>query len=298
MVEHDPGYVRYRIERPGRPPLVGLVGVLDIATTTLYAHEGVMPSAVAARRADIERAGAHLEPIVVASIGSIDVDEGSGTPLRSVRYGEELHGIAAVKTSDTWVADASGEPGYVVLDGHHRIAAALQHSELTGERPWILAMVVDVSTSGLFVEPQHRVLGGESFELDTLRRVADIAPYERGQRVPPGAVAIVSRTASVLAVTSTSSRSGALSRISSLSLHEDILPVLGQWVEGYATRESDAYSELDAGACAVAIMGDLELSDVVDTARSGVVLPEKTTCFNPKVAVGLVGVKLPFADPG
>jgi hypothetical protein len=295
MVEHEPGYVRYRIDRPGRPALVGLVGVLDVATATLHAHEGVMPSAVAARRADIERAGAHLEPIVVASIDPIDVNEDGGTDLRTVRYGEELHKITAVKPSATHAAIASRDPGFVVLDGHHRIAAALQHSELTGEPPWILTMVVDVATAGLFVEPQHRVLGGPPIDLETLSAVADTTPYERGERVPPGAVAVVSGTTSIVAVTKSSSRSGALARISSLTLHEDILPVLDLWVEGYATREADAYDELDAGARAVAIMGDLEIADVVDTARTGVVLPEKTTCFNPKVAVGLVGVKLPFS---
>jgi uncharacterized protein (DUF1015 family) len=37
-------------------------------------------------------------------------------------------------------------------------------------------------------------------------------------------------------------------------------------------------------------MGDLAMSDIVATASAGIVLPEKTTCFNPKVAVGLVGV--------
>jgi hypothetical protein len=79
-------------------------------------------------------------------------------------------------------------------------------------------------------------------------------------------------------------------RISSATLTNHLIDPLSLWVQGFATREVDAYAELDSGACAVAIMGDLAMSDIVATASAGIVLPEKTTCFNPKVAVGLVGM--------
>ncbi len=294
MEELDPTFLRYRIDRSGRPPLVGTVGLIDMDESTLYPHEGVMPSAVAARRADIERAGAHLEPIILASITSVAHDDIEAGAVRSVRYGDETHQIIDV-------ADVSGRfvsTEYVILDGHHRIAATLQHCEITGERPWILAMVVDTSAPGLFVEPQHRVLGGPPLEITRLAVPEDIGAYDRGQPVPPGSVAIVSQDVSVLVSPPGVRRRGALGRISSVTLEEDLLPLLDLWVEGYATREVDAYSELAAGASAVAIMGDLTITDVVDTAVDGFVLPEKTTCFNPKVAVGLVGVGLPIRDSG
>ncbi|MCL1599826.1 MAG: DUF1015 domain-containing protein, partial [Actinomycetia bacterium] len=290
----DSTFVRYRIERRGRPPLVGTVGLIDMDESTLYPHEGVMPSAVAARRADIERAGAHLEPIILAAITAVEVDDVDGVMLRNVDYDDESHQIIDV-------AGMSGRfksKEYVILDGHHRIAATRQHCEITGERPWILAMVVDTSAPGLFVEPQHRVLGGPPLEIEKLAVSQDVTAYDRGGPVPPGSVAIVSRAVSVLVSPTDAGRRGALGRISSVTLEDDLLPLLDLWVEGYATREVDAYSELDAGARAVAIMGDLTMTDVVDTAVDGFVLPEKTTCFNPKVAVGLVGVGLPIRDPG
>ncbi len=294
MEELDPTFVRYRIERTGRPPLIGTVGLIDMDESTLHPHEGVMPSAVAARRADIERAGAHLEPIILASRVPVDVDDVEGVVLRNVDYDDEVHEIVDVPN----VSNRIDSSEYVILDGHHRIAATRQHCQITGERPWILAMVVDTSAPGLFVEPQHRVLGGPPFEIEKLAASQDVAAYDRGQPVPPGSVAIVSRSVSVLVTPTGSKRRGALGRISSLTLEDDLLPVLDLWVEGYATREVDAYSELDAGARAVAIMGDLTMTDVVDTAVDGIVLPEKTTCFNPKVAVGLIGVGLPIRDSG
>ncbi len=291
MEEREEAFVRYRIERAGYPDLVGVVGVLDLEATRVYPHEDTMPSAVAARRADIERAGAHLEPIILASIDPIDVEAGEARPLRRVHYGAEIHQVDAFETPP----DLGDGTGYVVLDGHHRIAATRHHATVTGEPPAILAMVVDVATRGLFVEPQHRVLGGPRLDPEVLRDVGALSSYRRGERVPPGAVAIVTRDESVLVTPPESRRSGALARISSLTLQEDVLPLLDHWVEGYATREIDAYRELDAGAAGVAIMGDLTITDVVEAARDGVVLPEKTTCFNPKVAVGLVGVALPLA---
>jgi uncharacterized protein (DUF1015 family) len=75
-----------------------------------------------------------------------------------------------------------------------------------------------------------------------------------------------------------------------VTLTDHLIEPLDLWVQGFATREADAYAELDSGACAVAIMGDLLMADIVATASAGIVLPEKTTCFSPKVAVGLVGV--------
>lgn len=294
MEELDPTIIEYRIDRPQRPALVGTVGLVDLDQATLYPHEGVMPSAVAARRADIERAGAHLEPIILASTTPMATDDVGGDVVRTVRYGEEVHQIADLSTATRRIS-----PGrYVILDGHHRVAATRQHWEITGQRPWILAMVIDMTAPGLFVEPQHRVLGGPRLAVDRLADVADLTMYERGQHVPPGSVAIVSRETSVLVSPRGTGRSGALGRISSVTLEEDLLPVLDLWVEGYATRESDAYGELDAGAQAVAIMGDLTIGDVVKTAIDGIVLPEKTTCFNPKVAVGLVGVGLPISGSG
>lgn len=289
MVEERPAYVDYRIERPGIAPLSGIVGILDLAGTSIHLHEAVMASAVAARSADIERAGAFLEPVVVATSRGIRTDYADHkTRMRSVAYGDEVHTVAAMSPRCEHGFDASTE--FVVIDGHHRIAAARQHAQINGIAPSILAFVIDVESPGLLVVPQHRVLGGHDVDLGALSDDAVVSTYERGGRVPPGSVAIVGTGVSVLVSIPPTGGSEPLDRISSVSLARRLLEPLDLWVQGFATREVDAYAELESGACAVAIMGDLDMADVVATASAGIVLPEKTTCFDPKVAVGLVGV--------
>lgn len=291
MVEDPLSFVRYRIERPDVAPLEGVVGILDLEEAVVHLHEGVMASAVAARRADIERAGAFLEPVVLATtVGADGFGAGGDIPMRSVVYGDEIHSVGAMCSDATFDSQQGIDRTFVVIDGHHRIAAAQNHSRINGIHPSILAMVVDIESPGLVVVPQHRVLGGSPIDLERLGADLIALPYARGDAVPSGAVAIVGGDISVLL---TRTRTGAPSpehRISSVTLSEELVEPLGLWVQGFATREVDAYAELDRGALAVAIMGDLDISDIVATASKGLVLPEKTTCFSPKVAVGLVGV--------
>ncbi|GMQ94462.1 MAG: hypothetical protein BMS9Abin12_1954 [Acidimicrobiia bacterium] len=297
MEKRERGFVSYTIERAGRPNLTGLVGILDLEGAIIYPHEGVMPSAVAERWADIERAGAFLEPVVVASDLSDVTLPSSRSVLREVSYGDENHVVALLSPDVVDVADVIGENGFVVLDGHHRIAATRQHAEHAGTAPLVLAMVVDHRSPGLFVEPQHRVLAGKIASVDSLRGIAEVASYRRGEPVVSGSVAIVGRDVSVVLTIAADGWAESEQRISSLTLERELLGRLEMWVEGYATCEVDGYAELDAGAGAVAIMGELAIADIVDTARRGVVLPEKTTCFTPKVAVGLVGALLDSHDP-
>ncbi|MCL1595129.1 MAG: DUF1015 family protein [Actinomycetia bacterium] len=289
MILLDTSYAIYSITRPNRPDMHGIVGVLDLEHATVYPHEDVIPSAVATRRADIERAGGFLEPVIVTTDLSHLVSMAAGDVYqRRVRYDDEVHALSIITSDPTSLPQEATTDGLVVLDGHHRIAAARQHADLTSTSPWVLAMVVDARSPGLFVEPQHRVLSGPPVDLMAMPGATNIAVFRRGDVVPPGSVAIISDTVSVV-IRSTREPSPEEGRISALTLDREILEPLQQRVEGYATRESDAFEQLDSGANAVAIMGDLLISDVMTTARRGVILPEKTTCFNPKVAVGLVG---------
>jgi uncharacterized protein (DUF1015 family) len=289
MVEDPMSYVDYRIERPGVESLRGIVGILELDKASLHMHEAVMPSAVAARSADIERAGAFLEPVVVAARGGARLpDADQLAEMRSALYGDEVHTVAAASPDHDHGLSAGTD--FVVIDGHHRIDAARQHARHNGMDPSILAFVVDVASSGLFVVPQHRVLGGRVVDLDAIPDHVSAAPYRRGDTVPPGSVALVGEAVSVLLWVSKPRQEDLQSSISSVTLADHLIEPLSLWVQGFATREADAYAELDSGACAVAIMGDLAMHDIVATASAGIVLPEKTTCFNPKVAVGLVGV--------
>jgi len=282
-------FVTYTISRPDRPDMCGIVGVLDLEESIVYPHEDVIPSAVATRLADIERAGAFLEPVVVAAEGlKLSMLSHDAELVRSARYVDEIHSVSTIAPNQPGQALSPSGDVYVTLDGHHRIAAVMRHASHRGSKASILAMVVDSGSPGLFVEPQHRVLSGPPITSQAIPSDASVLPYRRGDPVSPGSVAIVSADLSVV-VSVPDAPTPQERRISALTLDRHLLDPLSQRVEGYATRESDAYDQLEAGANAVAIMGDLRIVDVSATAKSGIVLPEKTTCFNPKVAVGLVG---------
>jgi hypothetical protein len=289
MVEEPPGFIDYQIHRPRVDPLRGIVGILDLDGPQLHMHEAVMASAVAARSADIERAGAFLEPVVVAARTRVRIaapDEVA--EMREVMYGDSRHRVGKLPPDHDHGLGPDTE--FVVIDGHHRIAAARQHARINDIDPSILALVVDVESPGLFVVPQHRVLGGRGIDLGAVPADVRVEAWIPGEAVPPGSVGIAGEDAAVLLSVTSPTTDDPLSRISSVTLAEHILEPLDLWVQGFATRESDAYAELESGSCAVAIMGDLSMADIVATASAGIVLPEKTTCFSPKVAVGLVGV--------
>lgn len=290
MQEFASSFARYTIERPDRPPLVGVVGVVDLARYELLPHEGVMASSVTARRADLERAGAMLEPIVVA------VDEHVVAALdepfheRSAVLGDELH---RVELFPAGARAAGGPTSGVILDGHHRVEALRAFADATGASGGILTMVVEAANGGLFVEPQHRLLEGTSEAIDQLLALGTEADDLPDTPTNEGDVLIVTPERRVLLQPMPEApKSSPARNIGAITLDDALRRTPDVWVAGYATRASDARDELGRGAPAVAIMGPLGVADVVALARAGVALPAKTTCFNPKVAVGLVGTLL------
>lgn len=287
MIRHrDAVLVRYVIERPNQTPLVGLVGVMNLAETTILPHEPTTPSEVAARMADIERAGALLEPIMVMAAPGFGPMFDDGSLLRVVTYGDETHSIYALKPEDVQWPGESHDRKFVIADGHHRVQAILQHADNSGNAPLGLMIAVDTRTQGMTVEPQHRVLAGLIPKRPATSDHFDVLPFSLADGVPRGAVGIITKFDAWLM--SPTFDAG----ISAAVLTEYVAPLLGLAVSGVATRERDAVAEMAKGAAAAAIMGPITTDVVITEARGGRLLPHKATCFSPKVAVGLVGALL------
>lgn len=77
-------YVRYEITRPGLRTLSGIVGLVALDATELLPHEATTTPLIDARRSDVERAGALLEPILLLTE--------RGERLRAVSY-RDANGI-------------------------------------------------------------------------------------------------------------------------------------------------------------------------------------------------------------
>lgn len=287
MCRHrEPVLVRYVVEHPGAPALTGLVGLVDLTETTILPHEATTASEVAARLADLERAGALLEPIMlIVSPGAGPVlDEGS--PLRTVDYDGETHRIQALKPEDVHWPDVGRPQPFVIADGHHRVQAIIQHARDTGDRPLGLVMVVETLSPGLRVEPQHRVLAGEVPQRPVTTERFSVLPFSPTDSVPSGAVGIVTAQDAWLMAPRFKAH------ISAVVLEEHVAPSLDLTIAGVATRQRDAVAEVSHGAAAAAIMGPITKDTVVAEARRGRLLPHKASCFSPKLAVGLVGALL------
>jgi len=280
----EPVFVRYTVHAASRTLLAGTVGVIDLDETTPLPHEATTPSLVAARRADLERAGAMFEPILLVTRSGTGLSGDSARSLRSVQYEGETHRVVAIDPGGIERSFPPEANSLVIADGHHRVKAIVEHAESSNQRPFALVMIVDSVDSAPVVHPQHRVLAGAVPQRPESDRDIDICPYVFGDPVPRGAVGIVTNSDAWLAVPRFPSL------VSAAVLESHVAPTLALSIAGVATREEDAVRELERGAAAAAIMGPMSIDQIVDEAEAGRILPHKATCFSPKLAVGLVGV--------
>ncbi|GMR01754.1 MAG: DUF1015 family protein [Acidimicrobiia bacterium] len=279
----EPVFVRYTVHASNQELLAGIVGVLDLDETTPLPHEATTPSLVAARRADLERAGAMFEPVLLVTRAGTGLSSDSTASLRSVQYEAETHSVVAIDPSGLERPFPPEASSLVIADGHHRVKAIVEHARSTNQRPLALVMIVDSVDAGPLVHPQHRVLAGTVPQRPESNSDIDIRPYVVRDPVPQGAVGIVTDSDAWLAVPRFPSL------VSAAVLERHVAPALGLSIGGVATHEEDALRELERGAAAAAIMGPMSIDQIVDEAERGRILPHKATYFSPKLAVGLVG---------
>jgi uncharacterized protein (DUF1015 family) len=284
----------------------GLVGCLDltrVATTIedrqVFPHEGVHPQQVAELAHRMASMRVNPAPILLVHRGPAEIREVSrkvrtGTPDQEyVDHAGQEHRVWAVRDPDQQRVVAGGLAGarLLVADGHHRYAAyvALNSREPNGSHAGGLAMVIDHDETPLFLGAIHRLL--HSTPLDHVVASARAAGAEVRTVTEAGALAALAPDTLVL----TDGQSWATVQVEVPPGHAVVqlvdrtllasLPRRPSRV-GFAHSLAQALAEVRPGRVTAALLPAVDLDLVIDVVRSGGLLPEKATSFQPKPSLG------------
>lgn len=278
------GFAVYRISEAHRS-LTGLVGELSydgLRTTSVLGHEQVKPARVALLAEYLSTVKASSSPAAVAVRDDVALrqllDElTSGPPDLSVGptgQDDALQEVWLVPPDSAVVeVGRSFDPMYIV-DGHHRIAAAVAVKNVP-----ILGVVFPASE--LSIEAFHRVLTDATpEELAHVR--ARLASARRIERRPgairPGTVVVeVSEGVFELNVASPEV----------VELHRQLLPDVDARTDPRLSYVAELGEPAHAPDQVAFLVPPLGVDDVLDTAAAGGSLPPKATRFAPKARSGV-----------
>jgi uncharacterized protein (DUF1015 family) len=295
--------------------VVGLAAVADYRAGRIAVHEHTRPDKEDDRTAHLAGLAAHDEPVLVMYPASPEIEAMVATvvarpPVLDVT---DADGVAHT----LWVVDDAAElaalehafaavPTLYVADGHHRSAAAARLHE-QADRPdgeTDAFPVVAFPAEDLTVLPYQRVVAGplpetfaaalaERFEVSEAesKAPADLARHEIGMYS-------AGRWRRLTARPGTIDESDPIARLDVAVLQDSVLgPLLGVADPRTDTRiafvgGSRGTAELerlvDGGRYAVAFaLHPTSTAEVMAVADAGLVMPPKSTWFDPKLASGL-----------
>lgn len=223
-------------------------------------------------------------------------------------------------------AAALAECHLVFADGHHRFASAREHARTTPEESarFVLAAVTPMHDAGLLVLPTHRLLPAATAAHPAVQRLfaehfdavplatpaaaeagagAALAWLEEAERaghlalvlaepgVPRGLTLRPDRAAALFAESGVDER---LWRLAVSALQAVLARALGVPAEEAAARAgfaythdaADALARAERGGGVAALVPPTPVADVVRIASAGLLLPQKSTYFLPKLTTG------------
>jgi uncharacterized protein (DUF1015 family) len=156
----------------------------------------------------------------------------------------------------------------LIADGHHRYETALAfHSEDRSEASaWMMVVLVSTREEGLTIFPTHRV----AERIDGVRG----RPIDEPGDELPGVVLY---------------RGGRYELLDSDALDVEVVDRLAPQGVSYTPSRGEAVAAVDAGRAEGAfLLRPTRIEDVFAVARSGGVMPQKSTYFFPKLTSGLL----------
>lgn len=291
--------------------ICGLVGALELrspAERTILPHEDVIPDIVADRLAMMTAAQANLEPILLVYDGGGATDD----LLEAVRSGPPLVDVSVADgtTHRLWsISDWAqlrdlgrqlAPHQALIADGHHRYSTYLElqrRSRVAGDTsgPWDrgLALLIDQSRFPLQLGAIHRSVS--EIDLSTLSappgcQVTEPAPLSPQHLEPPttsGKVVITDGRA--FRILTLPSRTYQVVVDAEL-VHEELLPSWGvdEHRIGYHHTVEQALHAAKQDAGIALLLHPTSIDQVMAVARTGKMLPRKSTSFGPKPRTGLV----------
>ena len=243
---------------------------------------------------------------------SITGEDGDHHTVWSISGADQFHDLAELfRTSRLYIAD-----------GHHRYETALNfrnkqrhdHPEAPPDAAfnYVLTLLVDVADPGLTILPTHRLLHDfERFDPALVRRLGGrhrVTPRsERAallaamQEPTPGhriGLAVGQRGGYFTVDVARAATADPVSRLDVSVLHDEILrrelgleqaELESERYLSYSRDVGGLLDRVEAGAGQAAfLLRPPAVSDVVEVARAGRVMPQKSTYFFPKPASGIV----------
>lgn len=275
----------------------GLVGLVDLQDEgRVVSHEKTMPTVKAGRRLALSGTRANIGLIQLACedesgmfLAALDRSRGTVRFSAEVKPGEvhsieECHDAGEVDW-ETLLADKA----LIIADGHHRFQTAQQyhrdHPEDPGARYCLVVLGSLHETSGLLLQPYHRVL-----TFPDPARAAQWAAETGNKFSPatPGACDLVIHHAGAPEGINLDYHGGDDSLIAFLENHcfpaDD-----GAVGVGFARDLTEPCERLKEGApLAVCEVRAVTRREFVDTVQRGGLFPRKSTYFYPKLYSGLV----------
>src|SRR5919201_582105 len=195
----------------------------------------------------------------------------------------EADGARLWRLAPNGIAGAFADRQFLIADGHHRYETALAYHEETGtpESAYVLAALVSLEDPGLMIFPTHRVFAREPSQLlatDERLPNAERALAALGELPRDRAAAVVYRAGDAeLAVDGEG------------ELDVRLVDRLGHEGISYTSDWQEAVRAVDSGEAAVAVlMRPTRIEDVFAVAKRGETMPQKSTCFYPKLVSGLL----------
>jgi uncharacterized protein (DUF1015 family) len=284
----------------------GLVGCLDmshraqtVADCQIFPHEGVHPQQVDELAERMAEMRINPAPILLVHHGPPDIRELSrrireSDPQREyVDHSGQEHRVWAITEPEQHeaIATALGDARLLVADGHHRYAAYVALDSRTSSETHRrgLAMIIDNEDTPLFLGAIHRILHGA--------RIGDLIASAQS------AGAIVKSIREAEAVTDLAPDTLVLTDgdqwatvhlevptgSAAVQLVDDVLlsglPRRPHKV-AFAHSLHQAMEQVRPSQVTAALLPAVDLDVVLGVVRSGGLLPEKATSFQPKPSLG------------
>ncbi|KAA1424095.1 DUF1015 family protein [Nocardioides antri] len=286
----------------------GLVGALDVSRRAtrpedraVLPHEGIHPAQADDLADRMAEMGLNPAPILLvhngtARLATLVAGVAAEPPAHEFTdRSDQQHRIWAIRDPAllSEIADELQDSRALIADGHHRYAAylRLQRREPGGACDLGLAMLVDQSTTPLFLGPIHRSLTGTS--LDDLRSAAESLGMPSRTLTQIEAVAALGP--SRLAATDGEEwivvdLDVPIDRAAVEILHGQLVPALphGPANIGYHHSVDDALAAADPRSTIAVLMPAPSVDLVQRIAEDDRLLPEKATSFQPKPSLGVL----------
>ena len=283
----------------------------DFASGVVRPHERTLPGPKADRLAILRATGANLSAIfglytrprepVRELLGGAAL----GPPLVDVNGWHQLWRITDAGAIDRFVR-AIATQTIVIADGHHRYETALAfRDEQPGNEAakYVLAYLANVEEEGVVILPTHRLvrkplpLAPDALEA-RLRQAFAVARLDSGTRRTAGEIDAVLpdrrlRLRPLAAATDLLRELPPVLRSLDVELLQRAIlgPLLGLDARAldFTHDDEEAADAVAAGRSAAAfLLNAPTIATVRDVCLAGLVMPEKSTYFYPKIATGLV----------